>query len=89
MKPDTKSERLPPHRLFESGPIWLHRGTAETRLNVTTGVDRDGHPTVKSIDHQTGGEGGERGSGGVPGGQVPKRWQHLLTPDILGLPLTL
>ncbi len=71
---------------FDSGPTWLHRGTAETRLDITTGVDRNGRPTL-SIEHQT--EGGGRGSGGVPGGQVPERWRHLLTPDVLGLSLTL
>ena len=88
MKRDAKAEamRRDSRRLFDSGPTWLHRGTAETRLDVTTGVDGNGRPTL-SIDYHT--EGGGRGSGGVPGGQVPERWRHLLTPDMLGLPLTL
>jgi hypothetical protein len=87
MKRNNRGERMGPDmRFFENGPTWLHRGTAKTTLNVTTGVDRNGRPTL-SIDHET--EGGGRGSGGARGGQVPERWRHLLTPDMLGQPLTL
>ncbi|HEX7859513.1 MAG TPA: hypothetical protein VF773_04260 [Verrucomicrobiae bacterium] len=72
---------------WRRGPNWFRRGTEETQIDVTTG-EENGRPMLK-IDHKTGGEGGERGSGSVPGGRIPVRWQHLLTPDMLGLPVVL
>ncbi|MBI3416326.1 MAG: hypothetical protein HY043_13610 [Verrucomicrobia bacterium] len=85
MKRDAIRRRM----LWGGGPTWLHRGTAVSRLNVTTGVDQNDLPNVQQLDFQEEGEGGERSSGGVPDGQVPARWRHLLTPEILGQPLKL
>lgn len=77
-----------------SGPDWLHRGTAETRLDLTIEKGPDGQPAITHYEYQT--DSGARGSGGgkprgnVPlGDQVPEQFRHLITPDVLGLPLAL
>ncbi len=75
--------------LQDRGPDWLHRGNAEVQLDVSpAGAGRDGQPTYQ-IEYRTQGEGGTRGSWGGRADQFPERWRHLLTPDILGTPLTL
>jgi len=74
----------PGPRMFGApGPGWLSRGTAEMTLDVTFEAGPAGQPTQR-IEFQT--EGGGRGSSSGPRGQVPERWQHLLTPDLLRLP---
>ena len=84
-----RSDRPMFDRVFlSSGPDWLHRGAAEVHLDVsTTNPGRDGQPTYR-IEYRTQGEGGARGSFGGRPDQFPERWRHLLTPDVLGTPLT-
>lgn len=73
----------------DNGPDWLHRGEAEFQINVSPGnPGRDGQPTLR-IEYESHDQGGARGSWGGRRDQIPERWRHLLTPDILGLPLTL
>ena len=64
----------------------MDRGSREMRINVTKGVDEKGRPTI-TIEPKAEGEGGARGSSTFREGDVPKRWQHLLTPDVLGAEL--
>jgi hypothetical protein len=71
----------------EPGQTWLHRGTTETKLIVTSGIDQKGRPCITHLEERT--EGGGNRVGGVPDGEVPKRWRHLLPTDVLGVPLTL
>ena len=80
-----RNGRMLPGGMVDNGPSWLLRGLEETRLNFTVG-ERDGRPTLR-YDFDMGDLG--RGSGTARGGQIPKRWQHLVTPDMLNLPLAL
>jgi hypothetical protein len=61
------------------GPDWLHRGMAETQLDVSMNTGPNGQPAIQRIQWTT--QGGERGSAG--GATIPERWRHLLTPDML------
>jgi hypothetical protein len=75
--------------IYDRGKDWLHRGAAEVHMDVSQGnPGRDGQPTYR-IEYRTEAEGGERGSWGGREDQIPERWRHLLTPDILGVSLDL
>jgi len=80
-------ERMGAGGVVDNGPSWLARGMDETRLDFTVG-EREGRPTLH-FEYRTGPGGAARsGSGSAPGGQIPKRWQHLVTPEMLKLPMT-
>jgi hypothetical protein len=65
------------------GAPWISRGE-EMQLDVTM-EQADGPPRMK-IQYKTGAGGGTLTT---PLGQIPKHWQHLLTVEMLGLPLAL
>ena len=65
---------------------WLRRGTTMIRLQVTPEADESGRSRLK-VDYQD--ENGEPGSFNGARGHIPKRWRHLLTPDMLGPQLPL
>jgi hypothetical protein len=69
-------------RLWMRGVTWMDRGSREMRINVTKGVDERGRPAI-TIEYEAEGPGAARGSNTFREGDVPKRWQHLLTPDVL------
>lgn len=80
--------RDPIRDLSLRGPDWLHRGTAGVRVNISAGQEgRDGRPTLR-LEYETQGGAGDRGTWNGPQDQLPERWRHLLTPDLLGVPLT-
>ena len=73
-------------RWVMGGTTWMDRGAREMRVDVTKGVDQPGRTTI-TLEFKAEGEGGARGSGTFREGDVPKRWRHLLTPDVLGAQL--
>ena len=72
---------MSPASIAQRGPEWLTRGTNEVRIDVTTQNRPDGTPS-HSIQYQELPRGG-RGTMGSPVGQVPERWRHLLTPEMM------
>ena len=77
--PMRSDARMRMGRMHPSGPDWLHRGTAETRIDISVNTGADGQPVIQNLQWAT--EGGERGSGS--GGPIPERFRHLLKPDML------
>ena len=79
----------PERRIQDYGADWLHRGTDEVRFDVSSGAaGRDGRPTLR-IEHKTIKGGGGSGSWSGRPDQIPERWRHLLTPDLLSAPAVL
>jgi hypothetical protein len=65
-------------RFGDRGPDWLHRGTEEIRIDVTFENGPDGQPKQRIRQ-----EGEPGGTSITPRGQIPERWRHLLTSDML------
>jgi hypothetical protein len=95
IRPDFRKQIQNPdtfRRMREKGPSWLTRGMVETEIDLTVDKGADGQPVIKRLEYRSGGEGGERGSIGIAQGAhgmkgMPERWRHLITPDMLTIPL--
>lgn len=70
-------------------PNWLHRGTEGLQVRFWSDpAGADGVPRFR-IEYQSLAEGGGGGTWGGRQDAIPERWRHLLTPDVLGIPMTL
>ena len=65
--------------IVNRGPEWLVRGTNTLRIDVTFQKAADGSQS-QQIEYQ---EGNGRGTMRGKAGDVPERWRHLLTPEML------
>ncbi|HYE31849.1 MAG TPA: hypothetical protein VEH27_10490 [Methylomirabilota bacterium] len=72
--------------MVEPGPVWLLRGEEEAELIWNVQHDAQGKPRYR-FDYATRAHGGEKASGTIR--MIPRRWEHLLTPDISGVPVSL
>jgi hypothetical protein len=62
-------------------PDWLHRGMAETRIDIRVNTGPDGQPAIRNLQWTT--EGEPFNGASQSGGQIPERFRHLLTPNML------
>jgi hypothetical protein len=78
-----------PPRAFSTGPSWLQRGDEDIEIELSPGPGRrDGQPSLRIEHRSLNGRGGNGTFEGSPD-RIPERWRHLITPEILGVPLTL
>lgn len=76
-----RSARMRMGRIPSYDPDWLHRGMAETRIDIRVNTGRDGQPAIQNIHWTT--EGEPFNGASQSGGQIPERFRHLLTPSML------